>query len=90
MKLEEGGWGRMSVEERSSFLMSLILTLDFFGAIIIIIGMVSEKKLAPLVNSYPILQWVPSLIVLVGGIMLALGMLIMIWGDTLSHWDGFE
>ena len=90
MKLKEGMWGHMSVDDRESFLVSVILTLGFFTVLFVAVGMCMEKMLLPLIEQYPIFQVIYLMIYLVSGLMGILGVLLLIWDGEISHWDGFE
>ena len=90
MKLKEGMWGHMSVEERESFLVSVILTLGFLSALCVAAGIFAEKELSPLIEQCPLLQGVYLIIYLISGLLGILGVFLLIWGGEISHWDGFE
>ena len=84
-------WSLMSVDERQSILLNIMMSLTILGLLTIFAGCMIEKNLALLVDQYPILiRGLSLMIYLLGGFMLLLAGFIAIWYDTITHWSGFE
>ena len=80
----------MSVDDRGSMLMSLILTLVFLGVLTVGVGMCAQKIVMPYTDQYPLLQGIYLIIYFLSGTMIITGILMVFWYDTITHWDGFE
>ena len=91
IKLTKNGWSMMTIDERSSFLDSVILTLTMLGLLTIFIATLIEHNTIQWIDQYPlIIRGCSLMIFLLGGIMIIMALLISIWHDIISHWDGLE
>lgn len=79
----------MSIEERQSILLNIMMTLTILGLLTIFAGRFVEKNLALLVDQCPLLiKGLSLMIYLLGGFMIIVALFIAIWYDTISRCDG--